>query len=159
MAAVAALSYASPYWTLHQLKVAAQETNAETMNKHIDYPALRDSLKSQMRAVMNKEVGSALLAADDSQDGNTAGALGASMGAMFAGAMLDQFVDALVTPEAIAEMMTKGNDPDSGTASFGVFKQDGRTYMLLAVNYPEYVLFRHLCPLVEGEIETTADVA
>lgn len=116
---LAAFLYASPYWTLHQLKVAAQETNASDLSKYIDYPALRDSVKSQMRAVMNKRVGSALLATGDSKDGDAVSALGASMGAVFASAMLDQVVDALVTPDAIAAVMTKGNAQADGDAVAG----------------------------------------
>jgi hypothetical protein len=44
------------------------------------------------------------------------------------------------------------NDPDSG-ASFGVYTERGRTYMLLAVNQAEYVIFRFLCPHEAGDDE------
>lgn len=109
VAAVAALSYASPYWTLHQMKVAAQESNISDMNEHVDYPALRESLKSQLRTAMNKELGSNLAVAGKSEDGAT-GALGATVGTLFAGAMVDGLVDALITPEAVSEIVKKGKN-------------------------------------------------
>lgn len=44
------------------------------------------------------------------------------------------------------------NDPENG-ASFGVFTEGERTYMLLAVNQAEYVIFRFLCPHEAGDDE------
>lgn len=43
------------------------------------------------------------------------------------------------------------NDPDDGNASFGVYTEAGRTYMLMAVNQAEYVIFRFLCPHETGD--------
>lgn len=37
------------------------------------------------------------------------------------------------------------NDPE-GEANFGVYTEQGRTYMLLSVNQAEYAIFRFLCP-------------
>lgn len=44
------------------------------------------------------------------------------------------------------------NDPEAG-ASFGVYTEAGRTYMLLAVNQAEYAIFRFLCPHEAGDDE------
>lgn len=44
------------------------------------------------------------------------------------------------------------NDPQDG-ATFGVYTEAGRTYMLLAVNQAEYVIFRFLCPHEAGDDE------
>lgn len=44
------------------------------------------------------------------------------------------------------------NDPEDG-ATFGVYTEAGRTYMLLAVNQAEYVIFRFLCPHEAGDDE------
>lgn len=44
------------------------------------------------------------------------------------------------------------NDPE-GDASFGVYTEGGRTYMLMAVNQAEYVVFRFLCPHEAGDDE------
>ncbi len=48
------------------------------------------------------------------------------------------------------------NDPDRG-ASFGVYTEAGRTYMLLAVNQAEYVLFRFLAPHEAAAVDSDAD--
>ena len=42
------------------------------------------------------------------------------------------------------------NNPEDG-ATFGVYTEAGRTYMLLAVNQAEYALFRFLCPHESGD--------
>jgi hypothetical protein len=44
------------------------------------------------------------------------------------------------------------NDPEDG-ATFGVYTEAGRTYMLLAVNQAEYAIFRFLCPHESGNDE------
>lgn len=44
------------------------------------------------------------------------------------------------------------NDPE-GNASFGVYTEGGRTFMLLAVNQAEYAIFRFLCPHQAGDDE------
>lgn len=44
------------------------------------------------------------------------------------------------------------NDPEDG-ATFGVYTEAGRTYMLMAVNQAEYVIFRFLCPHEAGDDE------
>ena len=44
------------------------------------------------------------------------------------------------------------NNPEDG-ATFGVYTESGRTYMLLAVNQAEYVIFRFLCPHEAGDDE------
>ncbi|MBL0719751.1 hypothetical protein JI742_07600 [Piscinibacter sp. Jin2] len=42
------------------------------------------------------------------------------------------------------------NNPEHG-ATFGVYTAAGRTYMLMAVNQAEYVIFRFLCPHEAGD--------
>lgn len=42
------------------------------------------------------------------------------------------------------------SNPEDG-ATFGVYTEAGRTYMLLAVNQAEYALFRFLCPHESGD--------
>jgi hypothetical protein len=45
------------------------------------------------------------------------------------------------------------NDPESGGASFGVYVEAGKMWMLLAVNQAEYAIFRFLCPHEAGADE------
>ncbi|MBB1162672.1 hypothetical protein [Aquariibacter albus] len=44
------------------------------------------------------------------------------------------------------------NNPEDG-ATFGVYLEGGRTYMLMAVNQAEYVILRFLCPHEAGDDE------
>ncbi|MET0517576.1 MAG: DUF2939 domain-containing protein, partial [Burkholderiaceae bacterium] len=41
--------YASPYWALHQMRAAAAAHDAAALAGQVDFPALRDSLKSGLR--------------------------------------------------------------------------------------------------------------
>ena len=47
--AVAAYWYFSPYLVIRTLQVAAQERDFETLNRHVDYPRLREHLKVQLQ--------------------------------------------------------------------------------------------------------------
>lgn len=40
--------YASPYWTLHQMEAAAQRGDSQALSAYIDYPAVRENVKSQL---------------------------------------------------------------------------------------------------------------
>lgn len=44
--------YASPYWTLHQMQAAAQRGDSQALSAYIDYPAVRENLKSQLGQMM-----------------------------------------------------------------------------------------------------------
>jgi uncharacterized membrane protein YvbJ len=47
--------FESPAWTLKGMKDAAQSHDADALNAYIDYPALRESLKSELMARMMVE--------------------------------------------------------------------------------------------------------
>lgn len=97
-ALLALSSYASPYWTLHQMKTAIAEKDADGLSEHIDFPALRDSFKGQMMTMMNKRLGSA------GMENNPFAAMGQMMGA----ALVNQLVDAAVSPAGVMAMMEAG---------------------------------------------------
>ena len=82
---------ASPWLTLHELRSAVRNRNADAVAKHVDFPALRESLKIQMKTAMT------LKAVKDEHS--------AALAAAFASSMTDQFVDALVTPEGLRQLM------------------------------------------------------
>ena len=91
---------ASPYIALHQMRSAAESKDAATLSEHIDFPAVKESLKASFSAAMMAEV------TQSSQDDPFAGA-----GAALAIAMVGPMVDALVTPQAIA-MLMQGEKPE-----------------------------------------------
>ncbi|MCC2959899.1 DUF2939 domain-containing protein [Massilia sp. IC2-278] len=97
-ALLALSSYASPYWTLHQMKTAIAEKDADGLSEHIDFPALRESFKGQMMTMMQKRLGSAGMA------NNPFAAMGQMMGA----ALVNQVVDAAVSPAGVMAMMEAG---------------------------------------------------
>lgn len=49
LAAGAGWYFGSPLWTLSQIKAAAEKGDAAALSAHVDYPAVRDSLKEQLR--------------------------------------------------------------------------------------------------------------
>lgn len=96
---------AAPYITVHQMKSAAENHDGEALSEHIEFPSVRQSLKDQMNAMFAKK-----MAEDEGMKGNPFAALGAA----FAGVMVDQVVDAYVTPAGITQLMA-GEKPKPGT--------------------------------------------
>lgn len=77
--------FESPLWTLKGMKDAAQSHDADALNGYIDYPALRDSLKSELMARMMAEA---------QTDKTGLRALGMAVGS----AMMGPMIDGLVSP-------------------------------------------------------------
>ena len=95
--AFAASAYASPYYALHQIKTALAERNAETLATHVDFPALRASVKAQLEASMARSIEAT------AGSGNPLAALGQSI----AGAMLGKMVDTMVSPAGVVALVNK----------------------------------------------------
>lgn len=91
-------SYASPYWTLHRMKIAIAEKDADRFSGYVDFPALRDSVKGQMMVMMNKR-----MTAPDMENNPFAG-LGQIMGA----ALINPMVDATISPAGVIAMFESG---------------------------------------------------
>ena len=77
--------WGSPYLTLLQLKKAADARDLTAISARIDYPAVREDLKTQLRERLGDDKGSAL------------DRLGAAVAKRFA----DPVVDAAITPEGM----------------------------------------------------------
>lgn len=88
---------ASPYVAAGSLGSAIANRDAEAISDQVDFPLLRDSIKTGFKAEIARKI-----ASSPSQEGRMA-----AMGAMFAGAMLDQMVDTYVTPSGIRTIMDK----------------------------------------------------
>lgn len=91
-------SYASPYWTLHRMKTAAVENDADRFSSYIDFPALRESVKSQLMVAMDTRMGRPDVA------NNPFAGLGRMMGA----ALINPIVDAAVSPAGVIAMFESG---------------------------------------------------
>ena len=96
-ALLAAVMYAvaSPYIAVNAMHQAAIERDADTLVEYIDFPQVRQNLKDQLNAMMLEEMTTS--AAD-----NPFAVLGMAMG----GALVEQFVDALVTPAGLMSVMS-----------------------------------------------------
>jgi hypothetical protein len=95
---------ASPQWTLHQMKAAADANDPDALDSYIDYPALRQNLKVEIRSEM---------IAQAKQDKSGFGPLGLAIGT----AMVGPLIDRLVTPAAIREaLIAKRDQPLTITA-------------------------------------------
>lgn len=97
LAAIVALTagwvFGSPHWTLYQMASAAETRNGEKLANHIDFPSLRESMKSQLKGKMAAELAG-------EQEKNPFAALGAALAIN----LVDGFIDALLTPEAMRAM-------------------------------------------------------
>ena len=104
----AAYWYYSPLIALHQLRAAAREHDAERFNARVDYPRLRESVKTQLGAAMNEQA--------TPPEGDDLGKAGAALGKMLGMAFADKMVDAMVSPEFVMGAMKHGslNPPRPG---------------------------------------------
>ncbi len=85
--------YASPYFTLYQMYQAVERKDVEAISSHVDFPALRESVKTNLQTVVKKET--------SQQSNPLMGLLGSVMG----GFVLDPVVDQLVTPSGVAALL------------------------------------------------------
>jgi hypothetical protein len=89
----AAWYYASPFYAMYALRDAAQSGDESALESSVDFPLLRENLKAELRERIAGE------------NANDLGALGARIGAVIAGPV----IDGLVTPEAIATIVRQGD--------------------------------------------------
>jgi hypothetical protein len=95
IAAGVAWYLASPGWTLHQIKAAADTNDPEALNAYIDYPAVREDLKAEIMDQMRAEA---------KKDKSGYGGLGLAIGTVVVGPVIDR----LVTPGGMrAALMAK----------------------------------------------------
>lgn len=90
----------SPYLALSGLQRAIVTNNASAVSRYVDFPRVRESLKSDLNRALIQEV---------EKDKTGFGALALA----FIGPMIDRVVDAYITPEGLASIGT-GEDPEQG---------------------------------------------
>lgn len=98
---IGAIGYfaASPWITVNSMRAAAKAGDHRSLSDHIDFPALRESIRGQMSSAMN-----ARMDKPEMRDNPFAG-----LGMALASSMINQMVDAMVTPQALASAMTSGD--------------------------------------------------
>ncbi|VVD73754.1 hypothetical protein PAQ31011_00752 [Pandoraea aquatica] len=90
---VLGLLFGTPYYTLWRARDAANARDATALSSYVDYPAVRESLKTSLHDELSRQM--------DKQRGNAFGALALAFG----GWVSDRVVEALLTPEAVAAML------------------------------------------------------
>lgn len=91
--------YTGPQRALRDIKIAAEAGDVEGIRERVDVPAVKESLKEQLTAMMQQK-----LASDSELKNNPF----AGLGMMFAGKMVETMVDAAVTPTHLVALI-KGN--------------------------------------------------
>jgi hypothetical protein len=89
---VAAYWYWSPYLAVRELRDAAVAADAGRFNERVDFPKVRESLKSQFSARLQQDTANA----------------GNNLGSLLAGVLIDKLIDTAVRPETIMFAMREG---------------------------------------------------
>ncbi|MCG9891047.1 MAG: DUF2939 domain-containing protein [Thermosynechococcaceae cyanobacterium MS004] len=105
--------YASPYFSLYQMYQAVEKKDLEGVASHVDFPALRESVKTNLRTIISKET---------SEQNNP---LASMFGSVVNGFVLDPVVDSVVTPSGVAALMEgqqlqlgdRGDQPEAAQLS------------------------------------------
>jgi len=95
-----AYAWASPYLALGGIRKAILNNNPTVLERYVDFPRVRDSLKAQLNAAMMEEVQK-----DDTRF--------AALGMALATNLINSVVDAYVTPEGLASVGTS-QEPKKG---------------------------------------------
>ena len=130
--ALVASAYASPYYALHQMKTAIAERNVDALASYVDFPALRESIKGQLEKTMGDSI-KAATASDNPF---------AAMGQAMVTTMLGKMVDAMVSPEGVAAMVSKsavGTDADQNTPAAGG-AQEKADYSVAYAGWDKFVV-------------------
>lgn len=95
LAAFGAWVWFAPHLTVHAMRQAAERGDAEALASHVDFPALRDSVRAQLAARVSDRLG-----------GDSAWS---RLGADFATTLAAPAIDAMISPEALT-MLFAGRD-------------------------------------------------
>ena len=90
--------YFTPHLTVRAMQTAADNRDAPALSRHINFPAVRESLKGSLNAKMMSTL--------KGNEGNPFATLGAAL----AGKLIEGLVDAMITPEGMAALI-KGEKP------------------------------------------------
>ena len=85
---------ATPYITVSQMQAAAQARDAKALSAYIDFVAVRQSLNTQLTAMLANEM-------SQSTEDDAMGLLGAAFGSK----IIELLLDAIVTPEGLVAVL------------------------------------------------------
>ncbi|GAB2482359.1 DUF2939 domain-containing protein [Comamonas humi] len=96
--AAAGLLYASPYLTLRSIAKAVENKDADAVSEHVDFPALRESVKGYMLVKMEAQLNTPSM-----KDNPFAG-----FGQVLAMGLVDRMTETLVSPAGVMLMLKNG---------------------------------------------------
>ncbi|WP_374575735.1 DUF2939 domain-containing protein [Phenylobacterium sp. J367] len=108
VAAFFAAYFASPLLAAQSLRSAAREGDAERLERLVDFPTVREGLKSQINAQLMTA-----MQTDPEMQANPFAALALLM----VPAIVERAIDAYVTPDAIGAMVTTGKAKPTGLST------------------------------------------
>ena len=97
--------WASPYYATYQLQDAVRQGDAARLASYVDFPAVRESLKAQLKAMALDETSSNLEA------------LGGLVGSLLGAALIDSVVDTLITADGLALLIRSGHLESTDTST------------------------------------------
>lgn len=100
---LAGWEYVSPAYTLRAMRDAAARGDAPAVSSHVDYPALRDSIKSGINRAIARRI---------EKSKGAPGAIAMAIASRAAGSMIDR----MVNPEALALALSDPRKADSPLA-------------------------------------------
>jgi len=117
--------FESPAWTLKGMRDAAQSRDADALDAYIDFPALRESLKTDLMARMMTEA---------RKDKSGFGPLGMAFGS----AVLGPMVDGLVSPAGIRAALIANRQETTGAVSSALHVP--KQPVIVRRNFSEFVV-------------------
>lgn len=132
--------FGSPWWTLYQMREAAEARDADKLAGYIDFPSLRQTSKAQLQAAMLAEANSNSASPDR---------FGAA-GSMMAMAMIGPLIDALMTPEMMRQAFEKA--PAGGGKSRPALGIDANGTSVVRSGLDEFRLHRAEARGEEGDL-------
>ena len=102
--------FASPILALGSLTAAAKAGDRAALERKVDFPAVRESLKAQLKAAMNRKF---------EEDPKLRDNPFAAFGQLLLGSVVEKAVDSYATPDAIANMVATNEPPKHITTSEG----------------------------------------
>ena len=99
--------FASPLVAVQGLISAAKAGDQAALERKVNFPALRQSMKDEMNARLAAEMRKDLGDKDNALSG---------LGLLLAPSLISGAVDALVTPQAVAAMVTEAREPRAADA-------------------------------------------
>jgi Protein of unknown function (DUF2939) len=111
--------YFAPHLTVRSMHLAAERGDAEALAAHIDFPALRESIKTQLTDAMGERIG----IGDDG-----ASAFG-ELGSRLAAGIADPMIDAMLSPQALSLMFSGRGLALDGLATAGIRKEGNRGHL------------------------------